>query len=56
MGMADLEAQVDRVVLAGRARPPTKQGPLVVLAKVVRGASPGSRRNARGNLTANSKL
>jgi hypothetical protein len=40
----DLEVQVDRVllvgrvVLAGRARPPTKQGPLVVLAKVAKGA------------------
>jgi hypothetical protein len=47
----DLEVQVDRKVLAGRARPPSKEGSLVVLAKVARGASPGSRRNARRTLT-----
>ena len=37
MGMADLEALVDQVVLAGQA--PIKQGSLVVLGKVARGAS-----------------
>jgi hypothetical protein len=41
MGMADLQAPVDRVVPAGRAR--IKQGPLVVLGKAAREASPGSR-------------
>jgi hypothetical protein len=34
----DLEVQVDRVVLVGPGRPPTKQRPLVVLAKVAKGA------------------
>jgi hypothetical protein len=50
----DLEVQVDRKDLAGRAGL-SKQGPLVVPAKV---ASTGSRRNARRTLTclsANSK-
>ena len=50
MGMADLQAPVDRVGPAGRA--PIKQGPLVVLGKAARGASPGSRHAI--SLTANS--
>jgi hypothetical protein len=33
----DLEVPVDPVVLSGRARPPTKQRPLEVMAKVAKG-------------------